>query len=247
MKALLEIVGRLMPVVAGMLLVVSAIYDFVFLHFLGLSFIDVPTNLNDHARSALIWLPSVLPIAMLFWMQYNISKRSVDISEAGETEKKKSNTWFYITILMAVVLVLIGDGPGYIIMAVFYVLMVTPSIWMRLLGLGEIKSVEARVGVYVVILLLILVPCIAFFHASEMVSSEAKWKVEVKSTIGYEIVQAAGLRRFNNFSILVDVSGGVQIFDNNDISTVALANKNVKGARYSCRWLGVLCSETNKE
>jgi len=56
----LEIVAKGTGVLATTALVLSIIYDWGFLFALGLSFIEVPTSIGDHIRSALVWLPNTL-------------------------------------------------------------------------------------------------------------------------------------------------------------------------------------------
>ena len=47
-------------VLAACALILSIIYDWGFFFALNIGFIDIPTSIGDHIRSALIWLPKTL-------------------------------------------------------------------------------------------------------------------------------------------------------------------------------------------
>ena len=55
----LELATKALAVGATLSLVASLIYDWGFFSALSLSFLELPTALTDHVRSALIWLPKV--------------------------------------------------------------------------------------------------------------------------------------------------------------------------------------------
>ena len=56
----LEIAAKGIGVLATTALVLSIIYDWGFLFALGIGFIELPTAMGDHIRSALVWLPNAL-------------------------------------------------------------------------------------------------------------------------------------------------------------------------------------------
>lgn len=75
-------------ILATVSLVLSVIYDWAYLHWLGVSFSEVPTSLSDHAKSALIWAPSVgIAFFCLFVLEL-LTRRM----EQGKTEQELIET-----------------------------------------------------------------------------------------------------------------------------------------------------------
>lgn len=81
-----------LPSVFGILatvsLVLSITYDWGYLHWLGVSFSEVPTSLSDHARSALVWAPSVGIGFFCFFVLELLTRRI----EQGMTEQELIET-----------------------------------------------------------------------------------------------------------------------------------------------------------
>ena len=57
---LLEKLAKASGVLAACALILSVIHDWGFFFALDIGFIDIPTSIGDHIRSALIWLPKTL-------------------------------------------------------------------------------------------------------------------------------------------------------------------------------------------
>ena len=56
----LDLIAKLVGLAASASLVLSVIFDWGFYSALSLSFLEVPSGLSDHVRSALIWFPKVV-------------------------------------------------------------------------------------------------------------------------------------------------------------------------------------------
>ncbi|OIN95299.1 MAG: hypothetical protein AUJ48_03455 [Deltaproteobacteria bacterium CG1_02_45_11] len=57
---ILEKLAKASGVLAACALILSVIHDWGFFFALDIGFIDIPTSIGDHIRSALIWLPNIL-------------------------------------------------------------------------------------------------------------------------------------------------------------------------------------------
>lgn len=62
----LEFLTKAVALGASLSLAASVIYDWGFLYALNLSFLDIPSGIADHVRSALLWFPSVIGIFAAF-------------------------------------------------------------------------------------------------------------------------------------------------------------------------------------
>jgi hypothetical protein len=88
----------LVSVLSLSVLVLSVVYDFGFLFMLGTNFYEVPTNITDHVRSSLTWLPMTI---ILFFAAYILELLNRRI-EGGKTEEEliqespspKFTAWF---------------------------------------------------------------------------------------------------------------------------------------------------------
>lgn len=79
---------NMIAVLATVSLGLSITYDWAYLHWLGISFAELPTTLSDHARSALVWMPSV-GVALFGMLIFELITRRI---EQGMTEKELIET-----------------------------------------------------------------------------------------------------------------------------------------------------------
>lgn len=68
MKELGEYVTKLSPLIIGVSFVASVCFDYGFLYQLNLSFMDVPTSVQDHLRSSLNWLPYMVVLITFMYV-----------------------------------------------------------------------------------------------------------------------------------------------------------------------------------
>ncbi len=59
-KDFLDLIAKLVGLAASISIVASLIFDWGFFFALNLSFLEIPSGLSDHVRSALIWFPKVV-------------------------------------------------------------------------------------------------------------------------------------------------------------------------------------------
>jgi hypothetical protein len=139
----LDSVGKSIALAGSGCLVISVIYDWGYIHALGLSFATLPTSLADHLRGALKWLPATI-MTLVGAAIFEVFNRRIEggLSEAEllakSTNPKKlqsfrnSPDWFARIIAIFVVLVwlLFGDffQRGLDIVAPF--LWLTFSLWI---------------------------------------------------------------------------------------------------------------------
>jgi hypothetical protein len=63
--SVVEDLGKVFATLGGVFFLFSVFYDYCYLNALGLTFREVPTNITDHVRSAIVWAPRLL-IFLLF-------------------------------------------------------------------------------------------------------------------------------------------------------------------------------------
>jgi len=80
----LELTAKLLALGASFSLIASLIYDWGFFSALSLSFLEVPTALSDHIRSALIWFPKVFASLGTLFVFEMLTRRI----EKGMTEEE---------------------------------------------------------------------------------------------------------------------------------------------------------------
>ena len=80
----LELTAKVLALGASFSLVASLIYDWGFYSALSLSFLEVPTAMSDHVRSALIWFPKVFACLITLFV-FEMLTRSI---EKGMTEEE---------------------------------------------------------------------------------------------------------------------------------------------------------------
>jgi hypothetical protein len=72
-----EQAAKFASLIGGALLLLSVFYDFSFLTALHLHFSEVPTTISDHIRSAIVWVPQVGGMVLLFFL-YELLMRRVE-------------------------------------------------------------------------------------------------------------------------------------------------------------------------
>ena len=102
-RELLEFGGRSVALAVALGFVLSVGYDYGYLMILGLNFQDIPSTISDHIRTALIWLPVAMMVAIgnigLIWRFGG--------NNHGEV-KKKPKSRQAARVLVALVLVFVN-------------------------------------------------------------------------------------------------------------------------------------------
>jgi hypothetical protein len=80
----LDLVAKLVGLAASISLAASLIFDWGFYSGLNLSFLEIPSGLSDHVRSALIWFPKVITAFVVLFVFEMLTRRI----EQGMTEEE---------------------------------------------------------------------------------------------------------------------------------------------------------------
>lgn len=121
-KDYIDLSVKLTGLIASISIVASLIYDWGFLFALNLTFLDIPSNIADHVRSALIWFPKVfIGLAAFFLLEMFLRRMERGLTEE-EIIKNSSNPErtrlirespfnfiIIIAIFMLIAYVLVGD------------------------------------------------------------------------------------------------------------------------------------------
>lgn len=253
-----EQLGTLIGLTSGALLILSVFYDFNFLLALGLTFADVPTTISDHVRSAIVWTPLVGLMTLAFYMLDMFIRRV----ERGRTEAEiiaSSSTPKFTRAFRA--------GAKYLILVMvvlFEMLFGTSISWLYLSfifawGFLSISVVHhprmglqfSRTGGRLFIFVPLFVAFVGYFgygHGQRVLTTPtAQWEVTVKTERGVETRRLAGLRRFSDVAITVDLKKDVAVLP---AETILAANsiRQADGEKsISCKWFGYLCPATESK
>lgn len=83
-SSILEYLAKLIGVIGAISLTGSLFYDWGFYKALGLSFLEIPSSISDHVRSALLWFPKIVIISIITIVQVLLYQRF----EAGGTKEE---------------------------------------------------------------------------------------------------------------------------------------------------------------
>jgi hypothetical protein len=251
----IEQLGTLIGLASGALLILSVFYDFNFLLALGLTFEDVPTTISDHVRSAIVWTPIVGLMTLAFYMLDMFIRRV----ERGRTEAEiiaSSSTPKFTRAFRT--------GANYLILvmvALFVILFGTSISWLYLgfvfvRGFLSISVVHhprmgiqfSRTGGRLFIFVPIFVAAVGYVGYERgrrlLTTPTAQWEVTVKTERGVETRRLAGLRRFSDVAITVDLKNGVGVLPAESILVANSIRQTVGEKSMSCKWFGYLCPAT---
>lgn len=118
----LDLIAKLVGLAASISLAASLIFDWGFYSALNLSFLEVPSGLSDHARSALIWFPKVVTAFGGLFVFEMLTRRIEQGMTEEEIVRSSSNPQrtkrlrdgpyrmiAYISVFIVIAYVLLGD------------------------------------------------------------------------------------------------------------------------------------------
>jgi hypothetical protein len=118
----LDLIAKLVGLAASISLAASLIFDWGFYSALNLSFLEVPSGLSDHARSALIWFPKVVTAfggLFVFEMltrriEHGMTEEEIVQSSSNPQRTKRLRDGpykmiAYISVFIVIAYVLLGD------------------------------------------------------------------------------------------------------------------------------------------
>jgi hypothetical protein len=112
-----ELIASLIGVVSGLSLFLSILFDMGYFETLGLRFVDIPSTISDHVRSALLWVPqattSALTYVMVVLFQEHfgglLAKEGVSLSKKQASLLSRIGDLVYRTMIAAAFVVVIAN------------------------------------------------------------------------------------------------------------------------------------------
>lgn len=253
--ALAEQVGKVVAVIASLLLVVSVFFDYSFLLAIGLSFDEIPSSLSEHVRSAILWAPKLLLTGLAFFM-YELFLRRVEGGKSEEELIASSPTPRFTRIFRKsgdLVIPIVGTltaviGPflsndlqwAYLLFVLLWGGLAVSVVNHPRLGVS-FSGLRARIFIILPILLSI-VGLHGYQSGAHMLASVTpKWEMVLRDGSTTTKQNLLGIRRFGSFAIIVDQSKLVSVVPNDAIVSVKNLTSPVQMELNACRWFGVLC------
>lgn len=255
---LLDNLTKSLGVATALLLLLSTAFDFSYLYSLGLAFEDVPTNLSDHVRSALVWTPKAVVYALIFAL-YEMAARRL---EGGQSEEElirlsphpRFTRWF-------------RKSPAYLFGAVVVISLITDFFltnssralyvgalvaWGTLASwvvrherLGAAFSQTGRRLFLILPLLGIWVGLLGYGQGRAVLEQNSpNWTVVLKTEDGTESHELLGLRRFSTSAVLVAVDRKVSVVPNEMIVSTSLVKSKIDSPNRLCSWFAVGCKSS---
>lgn len=225
---LVSLAGTIIPIIIGASFLLSICYDYFFLNALGLSFSDIPSQISDHIRSAILWLPIIAGVFSFAIIVFFIFALKIPLSDYYSPNSRikyiENKMWIFIPIIL-----------------IFYINFFLPIDIQRTLSIPIIISISffystkdkphhataekyAKYIAYISIIVLI-VSFYANRDAREMISAgNHNLLVTTKINDVVSEIKTNGIRRFSEFSIIVDENRQVVILPKDAI----LSTKNIK-------------------
>lgn len=238
----LESAGKALTVLVGVLLALSVFYDFAYLHALGLGFGRVPTTLSDHTRTAILWVP-ILGIIGLLWVGLLMllrtatsSRNSAKDSRAKEARSTKWWPWFGLLIVVLLVFMLLwsNDHSGFYLVGFI--------VWALFAGILDAKGNRAGMPQISFALVMgipaafLLVGAFGSVHGMlEFREEKPAWLVKLSRNGGSEDIKALGIRRFEEALIYVDETKRVHVVPPSRVLEVRRVDTPFDPRPYICR------------
>jgi hypothetical protein len=260
--SLLDGASKSLGLAAAALLVLSVAYDFSFLYALGLTFEQLPTTLNDHVRSAIVWAPTAASYALFFAVYEMFMRRA----EGAKTEEEliasspnpRFTSWFRrspaylfgaIVGMAAAVdyLILESNRAVYILGIVAWGSL---SVWL----VRHPRSADYfnRSGARLFVIAPILTICVGSMGYNRglgvLAASAPTWRAELAAKSGSnQTIDLNGIRRFTEVAVLVLGNKTVMIVPTSSILSVGQIPEVSKTQTRACRWLGLGCASPNTQ
>jgi len=257
-KSLIELVGSNVTVITAALLTLSVAYDWSFLVGVGLTPSEVPTTLQDHLRSAVVWAPGTV-LLLFFGFVVNVVMGSSEHNKPkGNAKKGISGVWFSIGIIDVGYQAAIFFG--ILIWGSLYTLLVHHRSWAVISASAVgwvlvcsflLEKVEFREqfalyggrGAFFVVAPLLMAMVIGLGRFSgEMLMrghAEVRWAVTIKKGEIEQLRLAVGIRRFSEFVLLVDSDSQVEVIPSSSLISARLLDQETKGTL--CTLFGIQC------
>ncbi len=257
--SVLKYVSSNLAVFAGSLLTLSIAFDWGFLLGIGLSPSEVPTTLQDHVRSAVIWGPyfAVLFLVLLLVQMFVIRLKKTSSESDGAIKRGvrgvaigflEMNDIFVVMLLaLSALYELIFGRFERGAFALFITVWGLVFVWFsRHPTLGKVIASNFT-NLCILGLSPFALAGAAFvgFGAGDRLLNSAKVQWEITLKIGdiEQVRQIVGVRRFSEMAILVDSAHHVDVVPAS--SLMLSRHLFVQPQPLTCDWFGVRCKDLN--
>lgn len=241
----IERLGKAAALFSAGALALSVFYDYSFLSALGLQFSEVPTVLNDHVRSAIVWLPALATGAGIYALVELLSRRMFGFDPKAEKARTYEDWVVYIACIVSVVYGLFfSDSKTWLYYAFF-------SAW----ALGTVWAAShprfrSKFNVFG-ILAFLLVPMAAAvvgsigyrLGESMLIANAPTWRVTLKTESELSVIEVYGLRRFTEVAVLVMPDRRVRVLPNAQIVDATTFTPPTPRRSLVCDWFALQCGD----
>ncbi len=230
---LVDNAAKLLGTVSAALLVASVIYDYAFFNALGLTLLEVPTSIQDHVRSALVWAPQTalgLLVVLGLYFAIFVVVRFDDPDSTDTPKPEKSRRWLALALVVGALLVQAVAGAMLSVAAAYKVGLFA---WMTLLAAAlaqtSTRTALRRLPLWAVLLLLgapLLLLSMAHSGATDaekmLREREPQWLVRYTESKEGKVqeIEVMGMRQFTHFVVVVDADGRPTIFNSDALVRV---------------------------
>ncbi len=231
--------------IAGISLIIpSVLYDYFFLYALNLSFNEIPTTIQDHIRSAIIWAPGIgisncVGIFIILSIYAFLTRNIEPASTTNQSEKQANNAEELKEEIKKVtqkIDILSKISNVYLItyltmIAFFIVIIIFTKQYFRLysfipaifaftpLIIKPNKDSLKIITGFVLIMILTMASTSGFTHGKTILNGDMpKLICETRTPNNtIEIIQLLGIRRFSIVSIIIDKDKRVAVIPSDSI------------------------------
>jgi hypothetical protein len=251
-----EQAAKFASLIGGALLLLSVFYDFSFLAALHLHFSEVPTTISDHIRSAIVWVPQVGGMVLLFFL-YELLMRRV---EGGKTEdeliasspnpkftknfRASADALFPIIGLISITIWLVFGSSYNGLYLVF--IMLWGFLSSSVVSHARLGQPFNRLTARLFVIIPIAAAIVGSFGYGEgerlLAAKDANWEVTVADADKRTAYQVVGIRRFESVVIVVDMQKKILLYPAASIVSAKYKSLHEQGVLNGCRWFGILCA-----
>lgn len=241
----MERIGTSITILTAALLAYSVVYDYVYFASLDMQLSEVPTSIQDHARTALIWTPAlafVVAVIFLFWQFHRNSSEEGDEAERPSARRIFKQHWSLILMIPATILAVLFDRDLSMLFVAALLALIL-NIALTVYRKSEKYLISNKISIFFLtaILMLTMVSAEAYSAAKKFTKNEEIWEIEFVSERLDLRKKYSGIRRFSEFSLLADGSDAIVVVPNDEILATKRAGVPLGKQRNICKWVGVLC------
>lgn len=243
--------GSLAASASGFSLVISVLYDFCYLHAMGLSLAEVPTTIADHVRSAIIWAPYLVAMAgggviyTFFALWSGVSSTPPATSSRMNRLLHGANRFqfHYVPPVLFILSAFIA-GTTFSFVAVWAIAMWVIGGPMLLKAVDRVRKLSFAVwfSCYALPTIAAVICLLGHIRGTEMRDGRAEaWLVEVKDGDATKTIPTKGLRRFGESVVFVESDRRIRVLPASEVVSATTANIPPLAKRAVCAFLDVYC------